>query len=148
MASVGIEQGARFRVLEAATGRRIGRVIDVDREHTARSTVFQPVVIGAVDLREFPVAIATVTGLLDALLALTARQPDAVVDHPLPERLGRDPDVVVLQKLLRSERLTEVPVALTHKTEDMLLVRLGNPIGRRSADAPGCTTYSRCQNQA
>ena len=51
-----------------------------------------------------PVAIAAVAGLLDALLALTARQPDAVVDHPLPERIGRDPNVVALLELLRGER--------------------------------------------
>jgi len=36
--------------------------------------------VGAIDLHEIPVAIATVKGLLNALLALTARQPDAVVD--------------------------------------------------------------------
>jgi len=49
--------------------------------------------IRAVDLHELAAAIATVTRLLDPLLALTARQPDAVVDHPLPERLGGNTDV-------------------------------------------------------
>ena len=42
---------------------------------------------------------------------------------------------MVLQKLFPSERRTEVPVALTHKTDNVRLVRLRNPIGCRSAAA-------------
>jgi hypothetical protein len=68
------------------------------------------VVVRAVDLHELAVAIATVTRLLDPLLALTARQPDTVVDHPLPERLGGDTNVVLFEKLFLRERRSKVRI--------------------------------------
>jgi hypothetical protein len=76
-----------------------------------------------------------VTRLLDAFATLGTGLPNAVRDHPLAQRLGRDPDVVVLLELLHGEGRTEVPVALAHKTEDVRLVRLRDPIGCRSAAA-------------
>jgi hypothetical protein len=91
--------------------------------------------VGAVNLHELAVAIPAVTRLLDAFALLRTGLPNAVGDHPFSKRLGSNPNVVVLLKLLRSERRAEVRVALAHETEDVLLVRLGNPIGRRSAAA-------------
>ena len=91
--------------------------------------------VGAVDLHELAVAVTTVTRQLDALASLCTGLPGAVFDHPLAQRLGRDPDVVVLLKLLCGERQAEVRVALAHQSHDVLLVRFGNAIGRRSAAA-------------
>jgi len=93
------------------------------------------VVVRAVDLHELAVTIATVTRLLDAFTTLCAGLPDPGRNHPLTKRFGRDPDVVVLLKLLLGQRRDEVYVALAHKTDHVLLVRLGNAIGRRSATA-------------
>jgi len=67
--------------------------------------------VGAIDLNELAVAITTVTRLLDTLVALTARQPDAVVDHPLPQCLGGHTDVVLFEQLFLRERRSKVRIA-------------------------------------
>ena len=125
----------RLRLAHAKRHQLAGRVVDVDQEHTTGSAVLEPVVVAAIDLHELAVAIPAVTRLLDAFATLRTGLPNAVRNHPFAKRLGRDSNVVVLQKLLRSERRPEVRVALAHQTEDVLLVRLRNPIGCRSAAA-------------
>ena len=101
----------RLRLTHAERHQLAGRIVHVDQQHALRATVFEPMVLAAVDLHELAVAITTMTRLLDALLALTARQPDAVVDHPLPERLGGNTDVVLFEKLFLRERRSKVRIA-------------------------------------
>ena len=115
----------RLRLAHPQRHELAGRIVDVDQEHAFRTTVFEPMVLAAVDLHELAGAITAVTRLLDALLALTARQPDAVVDHPLPERLGGDPDVVLLKKLLLRERRSKVRIARPDERQRFVSERRG-----------------------
>jgi len=78
------------------------------------------VVVGAVDLHELAVAIAAVTRLLDALLALTARLPDAVFDHPFSERLDRHSKAVPLQELLVCQRRSEIRISRPNDAQGLL----------------------------
>ena len=92
-------------------------------------------VLAAVDLYELAGAIAAVTRLLDAFATLRPGFPNAIFDHPFAKRLRRDSDVVVLLQLLRGEPRAEVCVVRAHKSQSVLLVRLGDPIGCRPASA-------------
>ena len=115
-----------------------GRIVHVHQQHRAGSTVLEPVMVRAVDLHELAVAITTVTRLLDTLVALTARQPDAVVDHPLPECLGGHTDVVLFEKLFLRERRSKVRIARPDEPERFV----SKLHGQTSIALAACSTSS------
>jgi hypothetical protein len=102
-------------------------------------------VLAAIDLDQLAVALAPRTGLVDALLAFGPGEPEPVLDHPLPQGLGRDPQVVVLGQLLGGEGRAEIVVALAHQPEHLVAPRrriapvagLAAPLGDQSGRALG-----------
>ncbi len=93
------------------------RVIDVDEQRAPRSARFEPLVVAAIDLDELAEALAAVPGLVGVREAVSALNPDAGRQHPGPEGLPGDPDVVQLDELLLGERRPEVGVALADDRE-------------------------------
>ena len=66
--------------------------------------------LGAVDLHELAHAVPAGARLVHGLEPLLAVAPEAVSQHPLPERLDPEMDAVPLSQLLASEGWTEVGV--------------------------------------
>jgi hypothetical protein len=62
-------------------------IVDEDEQDAARSAVFEPLVIAAVDLDQLAETGPTRSRLMHATAALSASLPSPVGDHPLPQRL-------------------------------------------------------------
>lgn len=104
----------RFEVGEGALGGHEAHlhepargIVDEDEERAGGCPVLEPAVLGAVDLHELAQALAAQAGLME-LAHLPARQPQASLDHPRPQRLARDLQAVALGQRLGRQR----PVAL------------------------------------
>src|SRR4051812_49590815 len=66
--------------------------------------------LGAVDLHELAHAVPAVARLVHGLEPLLAVPPEAVSQHPLPDRLDPEMEAVSLSQLLAGECRTEVGV--------------------------------------
>src|SRR5215213_3253168 len=86
------------------------RVIDEHEQRALWAAVFEPPMLGPVDLHEFTDAVTAVTRLVHGLEPLPSVPPEAVGPHPLPDRLDPKMDAVPLGQLLAGECRTEVGV--------------------------------------
>src|SRR5215213_8783216 len=86
------------------------RVIDEHEQRALWAAVFEPPMLGPVDLHEFTDAVTAVTRLVHGLEPLPSVPPEAVGPHPLPDRLDPKMDAVPLGQLLAGEGWTEVGV--------------------------------------
>ena len=66
--------------------------------------------LGAVDLHEFANAVPAIVRLVNGLEPLPSVAPEAVGQHPLPDRLDPEMDAVSLSQLLAGKCRTEVGV--------------------------------------
>jgi hypothetical protein len=62
-------------------------VVDEDQQCAWLTTLLEPAVVAAIDLNQFAVALASQSRLMKAS-TLLARQPEAIGDHPSPQRLS------------------------------------------------------------
>ena len=124
-------------------------------------TVFEPTMRTPIDLHELAKAIATIPWLIDAATT-SARDPNAIVQHPLAQRLGGDFDAVEFAKLLVGESRTEVGVvgfdernhALTKRrvklavawSAALLAVQASGPIGLEGLHQPPNLPNSEPEN--
>src|SRR3954465_10646580 len=95
---------------EAQVHETARRVVDEHQERALRAAVLEPPMLGAVDLHEFANAVPAVTRLVHGLEPLPSVAPEAVSQHPLPDRLDPEMDAVSLSQLLAGECWTEVGV--------------------------------------
>src|SRR3954467_11646091 len=86
------------------------RVIDEHEQRALWAAVLEPPMLGPVDLHEFADAVPAVTRLVHGLEPLPSVPPEAVSQHPLPDRLDPKMDAVSLSQLLAGECRTEVGV--------------------------------------
>ena len=100
----------RLRLAEPKLHQGAGCIVHEHQQGTARGALLEPLVVGAVDLDEFAPTRPTAPGLLDRRLSTRPRDPEAVVDHPVPERLDRELQPVQLRQLLVGERRAEALV--------------------------------------
>src|SRR5215218_3999139 len=95
---------------EAQVHETARRVVDEHQERARRAAVLEPPMLGAVDLHELAHAVPAGARLVHGLEPLLAVAPEAVSQHPLPDRLDPEMDAVSLSQLLASEGWTEVGV--------------------------------------
>ena len=81
----------RLRLAEQQPHQGAGGIVHEHQQGAARSTLLEPLVVAAVDLDELAATRPTAPGLLDPRLAASPGDPQAVLDHPVPERLDREP---------------------------------------------------------
>jgi hypothetical protein len=93
---------SRFAADESQFHERARGVVDVDQQRAARSTIFEPVVVAAVDLNELTEAFSARTRWLRTLAALGPRLPDAGVDEPFAQCLEPDRNSVELASFSRA----------------------------------------------
>src|SRR3954463_5774850 len=86
------------------------RVIDEHEQRALWAAVLEPPMLGPVDLHEFADAVTAVTRLVHGLEPLPSVAPEAVSQHPLPDRLDPEMDAVSLSQLLAGKCRTEVGV--------------------------------------
>lgn len=99
---------------EAQVHQATGGIVHEHQQGALRAATLKPPVLAAVHLDQLAETIAPVTGLVDALVTITPTNPDAVVDHPLAQRLDADRQAVDLGQLLSRKRWTEILVALAN----------------------------------
>ncbi len=86
----------------------------------ARRALLEPLVVAAVDLDELAAARPAAPGLLDPRLSTSPRHPQAVLGHPLPERLDRQREPVLLRQLLVGQRRTKALVPRARRGQRLL----------------------------
>src|SRR4051812_47238143 len=123
---------------EAARG-----VIDEHEQRALWAAVFEPPMLGPVDLHEFTDAVTAVTRLVHGLEPLPSVPPEAVGPHPLPDRLDPKMDAVPLSQLLAGECRTEVGVVgrdqsqrLSSERRRIAAVARPSPGGRKPPPPP------------
>src|SRR3954467_94986 len=90
---------------EAARG-----VIEEHEQRALWAAVFEPPMLGAVDLHEFTDAVPAIARLVHGFEPLPPVAPEAVSQHPLPDRLDPEMEAVSLSQLLAGKCRTEVGV--------------------------------------
>jgi hypothetical protein len=85
---------------EAQVHQPTGGVVHEYQQGALRAAILEPPVLAAVDLDQLAEAVAPVAGLVDALDPVAPANPDAVVDHPLAQRLDADRQAMNLGQLL------------------------------------------------
>ena len=80
----------RLRLAEPQLHQGAGGVVDEHQQRAATGALLEPLVIGPVDLDELAAARPTVPRLLDPRLSARPGDPQAVLGHPVPERLDRE----------------------------------------------------------
>src|ERR1700693_4855824 len=70
-----------------------GRVVDEHKQRALRPAILKPPMLATVDLHQFSGAFAPVAGLMNALQALFAIEPQPSLDHPKAKGLaaGNEP---------------------------------------------------------
>ena len=116
----------RLRLGKPQLHETAGGVVDVDQQRAGRTPILEPGVLAAVDLYELAAARATLPGRVAAPSASSARQPDAVLDHPAAQRLDGQLQAVLLGELLVRQGRPEVAVALTDQLERPAASLLGS----------------------
>jgi hypothetical protein len=126
-------------VAERARGRHEPRlhepahgVVDEHRERADRRVILRPAVIGGVDLHQLAQALVTQARLVKRP-ALTARQPQPVLNHPGPQRLARYRKPMLLRQLLGRQRRPEVGVALADQGRSQVPHAVADAVVRRPA---------------
>ena len=100
----------RLRLAEQQLHQGAGCVVDEHQQGAATGALLEPLVVAAVDLDELAATRPTAPGLLDPRLSASPGDPQAVLDHPVPERLDRELQAVQLRQLLVGERRAEALV--------------------------------------
>ncbi len=100
----------RLRLAEQELHQGARCVIDEHQQGAATGALLEPLVIAAIDLDQLAATRPTVSRLLDLRLSASAGNPEAVLDHPVPERLDRELQAVPLRQLLVGERRAEALV--------------------------------------
>ncbi|MBB4245225.1 hypothetical protein GGD54_006013 [Rhizobium tropici] len=93
-----------------------------------------------VDLHQFAKAVAPATRLENPFLAFPARDPDAGLSHPLPQRLLGNRDPVQLDQLLTRQCRAEIQTALADQIQ--------RRIAKLLAVAPVARLRSLLRNEA
>ena len=102
-----------------------GRVVDEHEQRALRPAILKPPMLATVDLHQFAGAFAPVAGLMNALQALLAIEPQPSLDHPKAKGLAAENDPVQLAQLLGRQGRTEIPVALTNDRQRLGAKLLG-----------------------
>ena len=89
-----------------------------------RSTIFEPVVVAAVDLNELTEAFSAHTRWLRTLAALGAGLPDASGVEPLAQRLEPDRNSVELGRFSRASVGPKFQIAIAYEIGDVLFERI------------------------
>jgi hypothetical protein len=111
-----------------------GGVVDIDKQGGLRAAVFEPPVLGAVDLHELTETITPRPRLMDALQPVLPPNPKAGLDHPLPQGLDAEIQTVKLGQLLGRQCRAKIGVALAHNRQHGLAEhRTKSPIARPAA---------------
>src|ERR1700693_3132083 len=118
-----------------------GRVVDEHKQRALRPAILKPPMLATVDLHQFSGAFAPVAGLMNALQALFAIEPQPSLDHPKAKGLAAENDPVQLAQLLGRQGRAEIPVALAHDRQRLGANRLG------LAPVAGATTAVRYQTR-
>ena len=77
-------------------------VVHVHQQDAAWRTLFEPLMIAAVDLNQLAHTVAAPSRLVDSIATPRVRQPQAVLRHPLAQRLRRHAEPMALDQLLSS----------------------------------------------
>ena len=106
-----------------------GRVVDEHEQRALRPAILKPPMLATVDLHQFAGALAPVAGLMNALQALLAIEPQPSLDHPKAQGLAAENDPVQLAQLLGRQGRTEIPVALANERQRLGANLLGLALG-------------------
>ena len=118
----GLQIGARrrgnrrrsTRSRQTADASPAGRVVDKHQQGALRPAILEPPVLAAVDLHQLADALAPRAWLVDALAPLLAVSPNPELDHPQPQRLAAERDVVNLAQFLSRQGRAKIPVVLAN----------------------------------
>ena len=114
-----------------------GGIVDVDEQGALWSAALEPPVLRAINLDQLAQAIAPIPRLMHRLQPCPAILPQARRHHPLPQRLARQMNPVQLRQLLRSQRRSEVAIALPNDADDFGAQRCRITAVARPAAAAG-----------
>src|ERR1700676_1204966 len=108
-----------------------GRVVDENEQRALRPAILEPPMLAAIDLHQLTDAFAPVTGLVNALQALLAVEPQPIRDHPFAHRLAAENDLMQLAKLLSRQCRAEIPIPFPNDRQHLGAKRLGlAPVAR------------------
>ena len=114
-----------------------GGIVDEHDQGATWPASLKPVMWRAIDLHPFsragPAGAPLVNPGCFALLGL----PQTLGDHPLSQRLDRQPVTVLLHQLLTGQRGAKVGVALMDQPHDLLPHGFGEGIARTPSQVPG-----------
>ena len=92
-----------------------GGVVDIDKQGGLWAAVFEPPVLGAVDLHQLTQTIAPRPRLVDALYSVLAPNPEPGADHLLPQCFDPKIQAMQLGQLLGRQGGAKIDVALAHE---------------------------------
>jgi hypothetical protein len=104
----------RLALDELKVHQPAGRIVDEDQQRALRPAILEPPMLAAVDLYQLADAFAPIAGLVNALQALFAIEPQPVRDHPLAHRLAAENCLVQFAQLLRRQGRAKIPIALAN----------------------------------
>jgi hypothetical protein len=84
-------------------------VIDEDQQRTGLASLLKPAVITSVDLDQLAIALTPEAWLVECP-ALLARKPDAFLQHPCPQGLAANLDVMLGEQDFGSQRRPEIRI--------------------------------------
>jgi hypothetical protein len=122
---------------EAQLHQPTGGIVDVHQERADGPAVFEPGVLGAVDLDELAETRAARPRRVAPAGALQPRQPEPRGDQPAAQRLDGHDEAMVLGELLVREGRPEVGVALAHEDQRLLADGRGQPAIARATTPAG-----------
>src|SRR4026207_1878666 len=105
----------RLTLDEAQPLQPAGSIVDIGQHRARWSPIFEPLMIGTVELDQFSIAVPARSGLLDRFAALGSRPPAPGLAHQQPQRLATNHEAVTLVKLLAGQGRTKVGVMLAHQ---------------------------------
>ena len=126
-----------LEVIEQLESQLAGGIVDEHDQGATWPASLKPVMWRAIDLHQFsragPAGAPLVNPGCFALLGL----PQTLGDHPLSQRLDRQPVTVLLHQLLTGQRGAKVGVALMDQPHDLLPHGFGEGIARTPSQVPG-----------
>lgn len=94
-----------------------GGVVDIDEQGAFGTAVLEPPVMRTVNLHQLAKAVTSAAWLENPFLALPARNPDASLGHPLPQRLLGHRDPMQFGQLLARQCRTEIQITFADQIQ-------------------------------
>lgn len=102
-------------------------IVDEHQKRARIAPLFEPAMLGTVNLDQLAQAFPAQTGLME-FAPLLARQPNAGFGHPMPQRLARHGEGMMLRQHFCCQRRPEVSIVLADQRQRVISPGVLDPV--------------------